>query len=136
VGWEVAYEAFFHEMAHEHGLRPTMLTLGSHREKMPMLDVWREKWGLPPMEFEPEKTKGREGTHIHMVGRDQVYAKVGQMILRAFAGTDHVPHVSLCKETHDVRKATGMCNSNCNCLKETPERLLSSLQKARPLAVT
>lgn len=119
-GWEAEYDAFFHEMAHKHGIRPTMLTLGSHREKMPQLDAFRAWWGLPAMEFEAEKTAGREGTHIHMVGRDQVYITVRDMIIAAFAGTGHVPHVSLCKETHEVRKTTGMCNSNCNCLPETP----------------
>lgn len=45
--WEEMYENFLHEVAHEYGIRPTMLTLGTYREKMPQLDAFRETWGLP-----------------------------------------------------------------------------------------
>jgi hypothetical protein len=71
-GWKEMYAAFFADMARR-GLRPTMLTLGSHREKFPQLDTFHEKWGLPPLEWEAPKTVKREGTHVHMAGREAVY---------------------------------------------------------------
>lgn len=67
-----------------------------------------------------------------MVGRDQVYAKVREMILAAFSGTGHVPHVSLCKETHEVRKTTGMCNANCTvCRRRHPRSATLRLSEAQ-----
>jgi DNA repair photolyase len=119
AGWEEHYAAFFADMAHRHGLRPTMLTLGSHREKMAQLDTFRAKWGLPAPEWEAEVGARREGTHHHMVGREDVYRRVRDMIVRAFKGTGHEPWISLCKETHGVRRATSMQSANCNCLPET-----------------
>jgi DNA repair photolyase len=118
VGWQEQYQAFFSDMAHRFGLRPTMLTLGTYREKSAQLDLWRAKWGLPPAEWEPSKTAGREGTHVHDADRLAKYAAVRDMISKAFKSTGFVPNVSLCKETHEVRKASDMCNANCNCLRE------------------
>lgn len=125
VGWREMYADFFADMARI-GLRPTMLTLGSHREKMPQLDTFREKWGLPAMEWEAPKTRGREGTHVHMAGREEVYRDVRDIIIRACAGTGHSPWISLCKETHEVRRDVGLCNANCNCLPQSdaPRRRL------------
>lgn len=136
-GWEEMYREFFNEMVNVHGLRPTMLTLGTYREKNAQLDTFRGKWGLPPMEWSPETTVGREGTHIHDAGRAETYRRVTEMIGRAFRGTAHLPHVSLCKETHAVRKETNLCNANCNCLVETqrhPRSLLVArgAEAARP----
>jgi DNA repair photolyase len=123
--WREMYADFFADMARV-GLRPTMLTLGSHREKMSQLDKFREKWGLPAMEWTAEKTAKREGTHIHMVGREAVYRDVRDIIVHAFAGTSWSPWVSLCKETHTARKEAALLNANCNCLPQTeaPRRRL------------
>lgn len=115
-GWREMYADFFDDMARKHGLRPSMLTLGTYREKTPQLDLWRAKWGLPEMEFEPETTPTREGTHIHVPDRAAIYDAVRAHIARAFENIGHMPHVSLCKETHDVRKATALTNASCNCL--------------------
>ncbi|MFI5298753.1 MAG: DUF3987 domain-containing protein [Polyangiales bacterium] len=125
-GWELQYTEFFDQLAHRYGLRPSMITLGSHREKNATLDKFRSFWGLPEMEWEAETTTAREGTHHHMVGREDVYRRVRDMIGRAFNGTGVAPWVSLCKETHEVRRATDMCNANCNCLPQTdaPNRRL------------
>lgn len=116
-GWEDAYAAFFSDMAHGHGLRPTMLTFGTYREKNNQLATWNAKWGLPPVEWTPEKTDGRDGTHIHHAGRGDVYGRVRVIVERAFRGTGFSPAVSLCKETHAVRKAVDLCNADCNCLR-------------------
>lgn len=127
-GWEKLYEAFFDEMAHEHGVRPSMLTLGTYREKMPQLDRFREKWGLLPMEFEPVTSGKREGTHRHAVDREHAYRTVRDIIGRVFKGIEPGPCVSLCKETHAVRKATNLCSANCNCLPR-----VDSLQRRLPI---
>jgi len=131
-GWQEMYADFFDEMAHKYRLRPIMLTLGSHREKFPQLDTFRAKWGLPAMEWTAAKTAKREGTHIHMVGRSAVYDEVKNIIERAFRGTGFLPWVSLCKETHTVRKESAMCNANCNCLpqSEAPTRRLELYRDA------
>jgi hypothetical protein len=118
-GWEEMYRAFFADMAHRHGLRPSMVTLGTYREKTPQLDIFREKWGLPAMESESETTAAREGTHFHVAGRAAVYDAVRDKVVREFKSTGHMPWVSLCKETHEVWKETALTNANCNCLPET-----------------
>lgn len=51
-----------------------------------------------------------------MEGRAEVYRCVREMVTEAFKGTGHMPWVSLCKETHEVRREAGMCSANCNCL--------------------
>jgi DNA repair photolyase len=117
VGWQEQYREFFNAMAHRFGLRPTMITLGSYREKNAQLDHWRAEWKLPAVEWEPEKTLGRDGTHVHDANREVAYVAVRDMISESYKGTGFMPNVSLCKETHEVRKATDLCNANCNCLR-------------------
>lgn len=109
------------------GIKPSMLTLGTHREKNAQLDTFRARWELPPPEWQPEVTGEREGTHFHMVERGRVYQRVREIAQQAFAGTGTQPSVSLCKETHDLRRDNGFCNSNCNCLKPRAEALQRSL---------
>ncbi len=116
--WKEVYSDFFVDMVRV-GLKPSMITLGTYREKNPQLEAWGRRWGLPAMEFGPEVGDGREGTHHHVVERAEIYNTVATLITGAFSNTGHAPWVSLCKETHDVRKATGLCSANCNCLTET-----------------
>lgn len=90
-------------------------TLGTYREKNHQLDGWRERWGLPTMEWQPDEGElVREGTHWHVPEhrRIVIYATVRDLIHAAF------PHgcISLCKETHRVRQHLKLCNANCNCL--------------------
>ena len=118
-GWEDMYRTFFSDMAHRLGIRPSMITLGTYREKTPQLDTWREKWGLPAMGVESDTTEARDGTHFHVLGRAEIYNKVANLVLAAFKGAAFTPYVSLCKETHAVRKETGLHSGNCNCLPET-----------------
>lgn len=112
VGWEEEYEAFFADVAHR-GIRPRYVTLGSYREKNPQLDTWREKWGLPEMEWEPEEL-ARDGTHRRVPDavRIRLYETVTQLSRKYLPES----RVSLCKETHSVRKALRLCNADCNCL--------------------
>lgn len=111
-GWQEVYREHVAEIVGL-GLRPSRVTLGTYREKSPQLDTWREKWGLPPMEWEPEGLR-REGTHRHVPDerRIEIYTAVRDMIRTAMPD---VP-VSLCKETHAVRRATGLSGAECNCL--------------------
>ncbi len=108
-GWERDYEDFFRE-AKALGLNPRYVTLGTYREKNAQLDLWREKWGLPAAEWEPDELV-KVGTHYHVPAdcRIKVYRTVAA-ISRKYS------RVSLCKETHDVRKALQLCNADCNCL--------------------
>jgi len=111
-GWREMYREHIAEIA-GFGLRPSRITLGTYREKSPQLVTWREKWGLPAMEWEPEHLQ-REGTHRHVPdeSRIEIYSAVRDMIRAAMPD---VP-VSLCKETHAVRRATGLTGAECNCL--------------------
>lgn len=117
-GFEDMYRAFFNDMVHRHRLRPSMITLGTYREKTPQLDTWREKWGLPPMEIELETDSIRDGTHRHAIDRAETYKTIKALV----ASTGSLPEISLCKETHEVRKETAACNARCNCLQDPEAR--------------
>ena len=111
-GWETTYDDFFRQAA-SWGIKPRYITLGTYREKNSQLDLWREKWGLPAMEWEPPNLV-KAGTHYHLPAEERasIYRKVAQLALK------HLPDskISLCKETTDVRKALSLCNADCNCL--------------------
>ena len=114
VGWEELYEQFVSDVLTA-GVSFRYWTLGTYREKNPQLDAWRERWGLPAMEWElSEAEMVKDGTHRHLpeARRVEIYRTVRDIIRR------QVPQarVSLCKETHTVRKAVTLCNSECNCL--------------------
>ena len=90
-------------------------TLGTYREKNAQLDAWRARWGLPEMEWQPEDHEMvKDGTHRHLSEerRVEIYQKVTAIIRREFPDA----RVSLCKETHSVRRALALCNADCNCL--------------------
>lgn len=113
-GWEEHYRAFI-ETVHDLGIAFRYWTLGTYREKNTQLDGWRERWGLLPMEWHPEEQDlVQDGTHRHMPEQQRIaiYGTVSTLI-RAVS-----PHarVSLCKETHTVRRALNFCNADCNCL--------------------
>lgn len=113
-GFEEMYRQFFNDIVHRHGVRPSMITLGTYREKTAQLDTWREKWGLPSMEIELETGSVRDGTHRHAIGRAETYKTIKSIVAR----TRGLPDVSLCKETHAIRKATASCSARCNCLRD------------------
>jgi hypothetical protein len=110
-----------------HGILPAYITLGTYRQKGPTLDLWRERWGLPPMEIDVRADLAREGTHSHVPAseRQRMYTIVNSSINRAWPGLQDSrgvrlspPFVELCKETHDVRQAVGFaCTARCNCLR-------------------
>jgi hypothetical protein len=72
---------------------------------------------MPAAEYEAAKTDGRDGTHVHQADRAGVYAGMREIIAAAFRGSGWSPRVSLCKETHGVRKAVDLCIADCNCLR-------------------
>jgi DNA repair photolyase len=112
-GWQAAYQEFFAEAA-AMGLRPERITLGTYREKNTQLDTWREKWGLLPMEWEPDNMV-KDGTHFHVHDADrlEIYGTVAEMCRKYLPDSK----VALCKETHQVRRQAGLANAHCNCFR-------------------
>lgn len=112
-GWEGLYTEFIAQV-HRLGIGFNRWTLGTYRQKNDQLDLWREKWGLLPMEWEPADLI-HDGTHWHLPAerRAAIYQAVASAIRCEFLGTA----IGLCKETHDVRKVVGLCNAQCNCLR-------------------
>jgi DNA repair photolyase len=113
-GWEEHYAAFIAEVK-SMGINFRYWTLGTYREKNAQLDGWRERWGLLPMEWQPDDNElVKDGTHRHLpeARRIEIYTKVRDIIQREFPKA----RVSLCKETHIVRRAVALCNADCNCL--------------------
>ena len=113
-GWEKHYASFIADVKNA-GINFRYWTLGTYREKNTQLDAWRERWGLPPMEWQlSESELVKDGTHRHLPEerRITIYRKVSTLIRQEFPNA----RISLCKETHTVRKALALCNADCNCL--------------------
>lgn len=116
-GWEEQYREFVNEMF-ELEIKPSFITLGTYREKNDQIDNFREKWGLLPAEIDDfDVSNKKEGTHFHIQGRNEIYSTVETIIKKGYAGGSFKPLISLCKETHDIRKDLGMTNMYCNCLR-------------------
>ena len=117
-GWERHYADFFEEAA-SMGLQPCSVTLGTYREKNGQLDTWRKKWGLPAMEWQPDDL-AKDGTHRHVpeATRIKVYQDVAEIIRKWLPKS----RITLCKETHTVRKTLQLCGSGCNCLASPSSR--------------
>ena len=112
--WEDLYAEFVADVKAK-GINFHYWTLGTYREKNAQLDGWRERWGLLPMEWQPQESDlVKDGTHRHLpeAQRIDIYRKVRSIIQREFPRA----RVSLCKETHTVRQALALCNADCNCL--------------------
>lgn len=112
--WEEQYASFIADIKNK-GIKFRYWTLGTYREKNTQLDAWRERWGLPAMEWQPSENElFQDGTHRHLPEerRVAIYKKVASLILNEFP----TARISLCKETHTVRKALALCNADCNCL--------------------
>jgi spore photoproduct lyase len=113
-GWQEQYAAFIADTK-TMGIHFHYWTLGTYREKNTQLDGWRERWGLPAMEWQPQSGElVKEGTHRHLPEnrRIGIYTTVRDLIQREYPQG----RVSLCKETHSVRRALRLCNADCNCL--------------------
>jgi DNA repair photolyase len=109
------YYADFVIQVRSYGVDFRYWTLGTYREKNAQLDDWRERWGLPPMEWQPQDSELiKDGTHLHLSKkrRIEVYTTIRDITRHQFPQA----RVSLCKETHSVRKAVALCNAACNCL--------------------
>jgi len=83
-------------------------------EKNSQLDMWRQRWGLNEMEWGPENLTP-DGTHRHLPAPQRV--EIYQIVSKAIHQDFPQARISLCKETHDVRKALMLCNADCNCLR-------------------
>lgn len=113
-GWEEQYAAFIAQVR-SLGITFRYWTLGTYREKNVQLDAWRQRWELLPMEWQPQEGElEQDGTHRHLpeARRVAIYTTVRDLIHRQFPEA----RVSLCKETHSVRRAVSLCNADCNCL--------------------
>ena len=113
-GWEEQYSDFVSQVMKKK-IEFRYWTLGTYREKNAQLDAWRARWGLPEMEWQPgEDEMVKDGTHRHLSEerRIEIYQKVTAIIQREYPQA----RVSLCKETHSVRRALALCNADCNCL--------------------
>jgi DNA repair photolyase len=114
LGWEEYYRTWAAQVRAA-GIDFRYWTLGTYREKNTQLDSWRERWGLLPMEWQPnEQEMVHDGTHWHLpeARRVAIYTTVRDIIRGEFPAA----RVSLCKETHAVRRALALCNADCNCL--------------------
>jgi len=57
------------------------------------------------------------GAHYRLPhkGRTRILAHLTKAIHDAWAGTEHQPIVSLCKEPRNVKQACGLDHNQCNC---------------------
>lgn len=113
-GWEEQYTNFVADIK-TLDIDFRYWTLGTYREKNTQLDAWRARWGLLPMEWSPsDDDLVKDGTHRHMPEqrRVEIYRAIQGIIKHEFPKA----RVSLCKETHTVRRALQLCNADCNCL--------------------
>lgn len=114
AGWTDHYQAFAAD-AKSKGVKFSLWTLGTYREKNSQLDGWRERWGLPPMEWHPApEDLIRDGTHYRLSDekRLDVYRVAMDIIRSEFPEAP----VGVCKETHALRKKLMVCKAGCNCL--------------------
>ncbi|MFC2037483.1 spore photoproduct lyase family protein [Chloroflexota bacterium] len=114
-GWREQYSAFVAGVRGQ-GINFHSWTLGTYREKNTQLDDWRQRWGLPAMEWQPEEDELiKDGTHWHLSLKQRVmiYRSMRDIIRGEFPQAK----VSLCKESHAVRKRLNLCNADCNCLR-------------------
>ncbi len=117
-GWRDIYRAWLVEACRKFNAGPSRITLGTYRQKNDQLDVWRAKWGLPAPEYVPGDL-ALDGTHWHLTAeaRAEIYSTIGQTIGEVWRDAGRpAPAVSLCKESHSVRRGLGLCNAECNCL--------------------
>lgn len=115
AGWPDAYDTFFAEIARL-GIRFSYYTLGTFREKNSQLLSWASHWGMQPMAWQPNDGEMvKDGTHRHLseARRREIYSTIAQMIRRRLPQAK----VSLCKETHTIRRELSLCNADCNCLR-------------------
>ncbi len=119
-GWQAIYLDFF-KATRKAGHRPSRITLGTYREKNTQLSLWAEKWGIPPMDWEPPDLV-KQGSHYHLPHgrRKEIYAAIIPVIQNYFPESQ----VALCKETHTLRRELGVCNAACNCLNTLGHKVL------------
>lgn len=115
VEWQSHYKDFILQVKNLK-LNFSYWTLGTYREKNSQLQSWSKKWGLSEMEWQPDSNDMvHDGTHWHLAHqrRLEIYEFVTNSIRKDFPNAK----VSLCKETHTIRKTLALCNADCNCLQ-------------------
>jgi DNA repair photolyase len=113
--WADIYREFIFAAAAE-GHRPTRITLGTYREMGRSLLTIAAKWGLPPMDFIPERM-AKDGMHYHIPDKQRIdiYRQLMDFIKSAWQQTGITPIVALCKETRSIRDVLGINHNHCNC---------------------
>ncbi len=116
--WQDLYRHWLGDAVARFRAQPSRITLGTYREKNSTLDVWRAKWGLPPMEWDaPALTQS--GTHFRLSHQErlEIYRYLQAAIDEAWREQGRrVPPVGVCKESHGLRRELGLTNGYCNCL--------------------
>lgn len=115
AGWTDYYKAFVAEVK-ARGISFHSWTLGTYREKNCQLDAWRERWGLPPMEWQPApENLVKEGTHYRLSDekRLEIYSEIISIIRCEFPDAS----IGVCKETHTLRQKLMLRRAGCNCLR-------------------
>jgi hypothetical protein len=118
-GWPEIYREWLIQAVEKFDAQPSYITLGTYREKNNQLDTWREKWGLLPSEYRPGNL-ALDGTHWHLpeAARADIYGLVRDTIRAVWGERGRpIPAVSLCKESHSIRRVLNLCNAECNCLQ-------------------
>lgn len=116
--WPEGYAAQYAEFVEQVGMagvHPMLWTMGCYREKSAQLDLWRDKWGLPPLGWEPPRAEFvQDGTHqrIPPAQRVALYRTVGAAIREWYPQA----RLGLCKETTTVWNELGWRPRLCNCL--------------------
>lgn len=114
-GWEDYYNDFV-KQTKQLGIDFRYWTLGTYREKNSQLQAWAARWGLQPMEWQPDDGElVKDGTHWHLPEgrRVEIYRIMRDLI----SGYFQQAKLSLCKESHVIREEVALCNADCNCLR-------------------
>lgn len=113
-GWQGIYRQFLEEASE---CRPRRITLGIYRQMGTGLKVFSKKWGLEPMAWQlPVELRKDGGLHYHLPTpmKISIYQQIDRMIRDAWP-SPATPHLALCKETSEVRRASGISGRHCNC---------------------
>ena len=113
-GWKDIYRGFLEE-ASKH--RPRRITLGIYRQMGTGLKAFSKKWGLQPMAWKPPVELRKDGGLHYQLPRSMkisIYQEIKTMICDVWPSCAG-PQLALCKETSEVRIASGLSGRHCNC---------------------
>jgi len=113
-GWREIYMEFFQKASSS---APRRITLGIYRAMGKGLKKFSGKWGLQPMPWSPPNDMVKDrGAHYQLPreSRIEIYKEIKSMI-KAVWPPGKRPEIALCKETGEVREASGIMSKRCNC---------------------